>query len=285
MQPDKGDGCDSCGSKIVVDAGKALVVAHNHGALPMLADHSVDNQMLAAKALSAAAGLGAAGLLTYLTYAVLAAATSNSMVIGLVFTLMVLVGAPLIFAYSYTAGERAARRHFELEPVPVPLEQDRTAKFKLLGDTTTVVGTARRLVHVVEAPLTAERCLAFAIDLVKDEELVVRALSSNEFVVVDDGDSPTVVSGELWLQSLLYNHEEPARQVHWSYEGQPVLPNHVPGMMAREFTICPGDQVEIRGHLTAELRPGLSDVYRDGDSVQVMHGERGHPVLITKRSS
>ncbi|KAA3621564.1 MAG: hypothetical protein DWQ08_13880 [Proteobacteria bacterium] len=215
----------------------------------------------------------------------LTAVTSNPVVIGLVFTLTVLVAAPLLFAYTYTAGERAARRHFDTEPDPVPLEKDRTAKFMLLGETTTVVGTARRLVQVAEAPLTSERCLAVAIDLVVDDDLVSRTLIANDFIVVDRDDVPTVVSGEIWMQSLLYDHEQPARQVEWTYEGRQVLPSRVPNMIAREFTICDGDQVEIRGHLDTELRPGLAGAYRDADAVQVMHGERGHPVLINKRSS
>lgn len=284
MQVDElGARCDSCGSGHVVDADKELVGVY--GALPTTHDNADNTQILAARALSAVGGLGLAGLLTYLTYSILTALTANPVVIGLVFTLTVLIAAPLLFAYSYTAGERAARRHFETEQVPVPLDKDRTAKFLLLGETSTVVGTARRLMHMIEAPLTAERCLAVAIDLVVGDELVGRTLIANDFIVVDRDDIPTVVSGEIWLQSLLYDHEQPARQVEWTYDGRQILPSQVPGMIAREFTICDGDQVEIRGHLDTELRPGLVGAYRDADAVQVMHGERGHPVLINKRSS
>lgn len=137
---------------------------------------------------------------------------------------------------------------------------------------------------LVEGPLSADSCLCYRLDIRvgEDGELIARYTSDNEFAVTCADGTVVMITGLLELCADTYGTIEPTERASFSLSGSDLLPLYFTrGGWACELAVSAGDEIQIQGALSDELRaPPRGTSYRQSGAMRVMRGAPGHPVLI-----
>lgn len=144
------------------------------------------------------------------------------------------------------------------------------------------VGVARRLKKTVRGPLSGYPCLAAAVDVIVRDKLAFREVRSEDFLVVAEDGTSTIVTGVLWFEPGPSDLSMHTAEAELQVDAESILPARFrPGGTAHETRIEDGNHVVVRGRPTMEQHPDMITSYRDPDVV-VVRGETGSPVSITK---